>query len=443
MFVIGEAVWFPIALYVPALTFNQVTGIGVHTITPIVCAIVTFYTCVGGLKAVVWTDVVQSGLMYGSILLVMIKGTYDLGGLSVVLQRNDDSGRLISAEWTIDPTVRMSMLAVIIGGTLLRIQGTSIHQVGVQRFLSLPSSKDVKISLILSSLGVIILLGSCVYTGVLAYAFYYRCDPTTTGLAQAKDQIIPVYIMKVLENYPGLAGVFVSGVFSAALSSLSSSLNSLAAVVHEDFMKKFSKTPLTKMQSALIMRSTVIVVGIIGFCLVFVVEKLGTVMQLSATMQSITQGPLFAIFTIGMCLPWIKSESTITGGVMAFIIMAWICIKAQLAIATGDMVFRTKPVSIDGCDYYFGNVTISNVTNFVEDYPEKSIYHISFLWYCPLGFAITIILSILSSFIYGWNDTSEMDRDLIALPIHRFMKPRKYKSIDNITENYEKPKLIC
>lgn len=46
MFVIGEIVWFPIALYVPALTFNQVTGIGVHTITPIVCAIVTFYTCV-------------------------------------------------------------------------------------------------------------------------------------------------------------------------------------------------------------------------------------------------------------------------------------------------------------------------------------------------------------------------------------------------------------
>lgn len=46
MFVIGEAAWFPIALYVPALTFNQVTGIGVHTITPVVCAIVTFYTCV-------------------------------------------------------------------------------------------------------------------------------------------------------------------------------------------------------------------------------------------------------------------------------------------------------------------------------------------------------------------------------------------------------------
>lgn len=210
--------------------------------------------------------------------------------------------------WTLDPTVRMSMLAIIIGGTLLRIQGAAIHQVGVQRFLSLPSNKDVKYSLVLCSIGLLILLGSCVYTGALAYAFYYKCDPTTTGLAQAKDQIVPVYIMKVLENYPGLAGVFVSGVFSAALSSLSSSLNSLAAVIHEDFVKKLSKAPLTEKQSALVMRSTVVIVGIIGFCLVFVVEKLGTVMQLSATMQSITQGPLLAIFTIGMCLPWIKAK---------------------------------------------------------------------------------------------------------------------------------------
>lgn len=145
---------------------------------------------------------------------------------------------------------------------------------------------------------------------------------------------------------------------------------------------------------------------------------------------------------------------------MAFVIMAWICIKAQLAIATGNMVFKTKPVSIDGCDYDFGNITIANVTSFVEEYasriyfvfyckwflfissyPEKSIYHISFLWYCPLGFVITILLSVLSSFIFGWNDTSEVDINLIAAPIHRFMKLRKYKSVDEFSEEFKKPKL--
>lgn len=81
-------------MYVPALTFNQVSGIGVHTITPIVIIICTFYTTVGGIKGVVWTDAVQSVIMYGSLVVIMIKGTIDVGGFGVLWQRNLDGGRL-------------------------------------------------------------------------------------------------------------------------------------------------------------------------------------------------------------------------------------------------------------------------------------------------------------------------------------------------------------
>lgn len=71
------------------LTFrvHAVTGINVHQITPIVCIVCIFYTCVGGLKAVVWTDVVQTVMMFGAIFLVMIKGTVDVGGVDVVWDR--------------------------------------------------------------------------------------------------------------------------------------------------------------------------------------------------------------------------------------------------------------------------------------------------------------------------------------------------------------------
>lgn len=85
-------------MYVPALTFNQVSGIGVHTITPIVIIICTFYTTVGGMKGVVWTDTVQSVVMYGSLVVIMIKGTMDLGGFGVIWQRNLEGGRINSPE---------------------------------------------------------------------------------------------------------------------------------------------------------------------------------------------------------------------------------------------------------------------------------------------------------------------------------------------------------
>lgn len=82
----------------PALTFNQVSGIGIHTITPIVVIICTFYTCVGGIKGVVYTDVVQSVIMYGSLIVIMIKGTLDLGGFGTVWRINQEGGRLNTPE---------------------------------------------------------------------------------------------------------------------------------------------------------------------------------------------------------------------------------------------------------------------------------------------------------------------------------------------------------
>lgn len=88
----------PIMIYVPAMAFNQTTGIGIHIITPIVMTICIFYTCLGGIKAVVWTDVIQIVLVYSVMLLIAIKGTMSVGGLSTVIERNLASERFEAPE---------------------------------------------------------------------------------------------------------------------------------------------------------------------------------------------------------------------------------------------------------------------------------------------------------------------------------------------------------
>lgn len=85
-------------IYVPALAFNQLTSINVHVITPIVMAICIFYTCLGGLKAVVWSDVIQITIMYGTLLTIAIKGTISVGGFSTVIERNLASERIEAPE---------------------------------------------------------------------------------------------------------------------------------------------------------------------------------------------------------------------------------------------------------------------------------------------------------------------------------------------------------
>ena len=91
-------VWLPIAIYVPALAFNQTTGINIHIVTPVVMSVCIFYTCLGGIKAVIWTDVIQIVIMYGVMILIIVKGTMNIGGLGVLIERNLESGRFEAPE---------------------------------------------------------------------------------------------------------------------------------------------------------------------------------------------------------------------------------------------------------------------------------------------------------------------------------------------------------
>lgn len=88
--------YLPIVIYIPSLAFNQVTGVNVHITTWFVVFICVFYTCIGGLKAVVWTDVVQTFSMFGALILVAVKGTMDLkeGGFGVVMENAYRTNRL-------------------------------------------------------------------------------------------------------------------------------------------------------------------------------------------------------------------------------------------------------------------------------------------------------------------------------------------------------------
>ncbi|XP_036321348.1 sodium-coupled monocarboxylate transporter 1 isoform X1 [Rhagoletis pomonella] len=357
LFSIGTIFWLPIVIYVPALAFNQVTGINIHIVTPVVCIVCIFYTCVGGLKAVVWTDVLQTVIMVGSIVLVIIKGTIDVGGLTVVWERNLKGSRLELPEMTWDPSVRVSMLSVLLGATLFYVQVTAGNQVIMQRYLSLPGMKEVKGALLWFTIGIIALMGACFYNGLLLYATYHDCDPLSTKLAKVKDQLVPLLVMDILGVFPGMPGLFVAGVFSAALSSLSTGLNSLAAVILEDYIKPLGKTPLSERQTAFVMRLSVILMGALCVALVFVVERMGTVLQLSMTLGSITSGPLLGLFLIGVLIPWINGKSALAGGIASTCVVAWICIRAQLAISEGEIHYDEKPVSTYGCKYFFENFT--------------------------------------------------------------------------------------
>lgn len=119
---------------------------------------------------------------------------------------------------------------------------------------------------------------------------------------------MPLFVMDTLGELPGMTGLFIAGVFSAALSSLSTCLNSMSAVVLEDFVKPYVKRPLSSRATNWTMRLVVVGIGALCVALVYVVEHMGTVLQLTMSLESITNGPLFGIFTLGVFMPWINGN---------------------------------------------------------------------------------------------------------------------------------------
>ncbi|XP_033238513.1 sodium-coupled monocarboxylate transporter 1 isoform X6 [Drosophila pseudoobscura] len=429
LFIVDTTIWLPLCMYIPAITYSQVTGTGIYVITPIVCIICTFYTCVGGLKAVIWTDVIQSFVMFGSILAVCIKGTYDVGGLPVVLQRNEDSGRLNVPEWTWDPTVRLSMLSVIVGGTLHKMQSSDVNQVSIQRFLSLPSYEHAKRCMLVFTLLLIFLLSCCCYMGLVSYAVYHDCDPISTKLAKASDQLPSLLMMRTLGSWPGLPGLFVAGVFSAALSSLSTGLNSLACVVTQDIVRPLLRKPLTERQTAFWLRAIVVGFGFSCIGMVNIVEKLGNVIPLVTTTSAVTMGPLLGIYCMGVGLPWVKGKSVMVGSLVSFLALGWICVKAQLGKMNGEIRYPKMPVSVEGCDYSFDNATVFQA---IHDYSpsERNLYHLSFFWYTAFGGVICTVFSLLASLFFGWEDLSQMDPALITPCMRRFLPNKNCQAVN-------------
>lgn len=133
--------------------------------------------------------------------------------------------------------LRTSFWTVSLGLTTMWISNLGVSQGCIQRFLAVPDFNVAKNSVIIFTIGLIFIKSCSCLIGLIMYANYEDCDPVTTGHVKKLDQILPYYVMDVAGRIPGLPGLFVSGIFSAALSTLSSSLNTLAGTLYEDFIR--------------------------------------------------------------------------------------------------------------------------------------------------------------------------------------------------------------
>ncbi|XP_046397965.1 sodium-coupled monocarboxylate transporter 1-like [Ischnura elegans] len=459
LYLISSFLYIPIVIYLPALAFSQVTGFNLHLITPLVSLVCIFYTSLGGLKAVVWTDALQTVMMFFAMIVVVVIGTASLGGLGNVWQLNDESGRIEFFNFDPDPTVRHTFWNTVFGCVFSWMTHISVNQGMVQRFLAMPSLKKANIMIVFFTFGCLAITMMSCYCGLLIYATYRNCDRLSAKIVRASDQLLPYYVMDVAASLPGMPGLFMAGVFSAALSSMSTGLNAMSGVIYEDFIHPWLKVKISEERASTIMKIICVFIGLFCVGMVFIVENLGAVIQVSGSLGGITSGPMLAIFALGMLFPWVNSKGVLSGGITGMIVMGYISFGQQAAVAKGLIKFERKPVTTEGCGFLphnntflsYGTSIINATGAFMDPMTESSLagaavaamteveavqeqaafpFRISYTLYTMIGLFVTIAVGLVVSFLTGPTDPADVHIELLT-PVVRPLFAHRCKSGDD------------
>ncbi|XP_071487040.1 sodium-coupled monocarboxylate transporter 1-like [Diadema antillarum] len=420
-----------IVIYTPALALNAATGMSLSASILSTGAVCIFYTTIGGMKAVLWTDAFQTFVMAAGVIAVIIVGCIEVGGLDEVWRIASEGGRIVFFDMRADLTIRNSFWTVNIGSSMITVCTFGMNQAIVQRCLSLGSLKKARWAIFLAVMSQWVVVSLMCLSGVVMYAYYKDCDPFTSGKVHSPDQLMPYMVMEVFSDMPGIPGIFLASVLSASLSTLSSGVNALAAVTGEDACKMIWPD-LGGKKYAAVTKLLSLFYGLLAIAVAFLAKLMGDhVLSMGLSIFGITYGSVVATFVLGVCFPRVNSKGVLIGTFVSIGIMLW--------LKLGNLLMENPPssrlpLSTDGCpadgvenstyvDYYTTQIIQTEIgyTEFgshqseehVTRSPLDNFYSLSYLMYGPFGFLITMVAAVFFSGVTGFQDPNSVDKRLL------------------------------
>uniref|UniRef100_A0A673L2L6 Sodium-dependent multivitamin transporter n=1 Tax=Sinocyclocheilus rhinocerous TaxID=307959 RepID=A0A673L2L6_9TELE len=398
-FIFQMVIYMGVGIYTPALALNAVTGFhlwGAVLATGLVC---TLYTALGGLKAVVWTDVFQTVVMFTGQLAVIIVGVHQAGGLSDAWVKVRDGGRISGIDLNPDPTVRHTFWTLGVGGVFLMLSLYGVNQAQVQRYLSSRTEKEAVMScyMVFPCLQVALML-SCLM-GLVMYACYGNNSPLEQQYITSKDQMVLYFVMDMLQNFPGLPGLFVACLFSASLSTISSAFNSLATVTMVDLIKPHYS--MTEARATLLSKMLALSYGIICVAMAYVVHLMNSsVLQAALSIFGMVGGPLLGLFCLGIFFPCANSIGAVTGLAAGLVMAFWVGIGGFLS----RMPSSVQVLPLNSTNTVLAaseNITVFAVIDAARPAGLNGLYSLSYMWYSALNSSTVVLIGLIISFMTG------------------------------------------
>ena len=329
-----------IVLLLPAIALSAATGINMYVCIALMGVLCTIYTVLGGIEAVIWTDVLQVFVLLGGaiISLCIIVGSID-GGVAGIVEIAKADAKLDVVIWSWDYSI-MAVWVVVVGNLFANLVPYTTDQAVIQRYLTTKDEKAAARAIWTNA--ALVIPGSLVFyaVGTALYAFF----KSNAGLLEPtlkNDAIFPLFIAQQLPV--GVAGLVIAGVFAASMSSLDSSLNSVATALVTDFYRRFK--PDAEDHGCLVLaRTLTVILGVLATVASLVMASMDvrSLWFLFTKILGLLGGGLAGIFALGVFTRRTTGVGALVGAVTgsALTVFVWRCtsthffLYAAIGIAT-------------------------------------------------------------------------------------------------------------
>ncbi|MGM8851851.1 sodium:solute symporter [Salinicola halophyticus] len=296
LFLVARGLATGVVLYAPALVLSVVTGWDVNLTIVLMAVIAVSYTVLGGISAVIWTDVIQMFVLWlGAILSMVLMVSSLPGGWGDVFANGAANGMFDTIDLSLDPTVTYSLWAGLIGGMVMHVAYFGTDQSQIQRVLTSPSIAEGQRSLLIGGYLLVPQMLLFLFIGVMLAAYYQQHGLTAP---ENLNELFPRYVVNAFPV--GVTGLVIAGVFAAAMSSLDSALNSLSAVTVRDFYARYVKPEADEKHYLKASRWATIFWGLYATAFAFFAGNLGPVIEAVNRIGSWFYGALLGTFLLAV-----------------------------------------------------------------------------------------------------------------------------------------------
>jgi solute:Na+ symporter, SSS family len=333
-----------VRLFATAIPLALITGWPYEASIVVIGVLTVVYTYFGGIKAVVWVDALQMGLyLLGAVVTIAVIQMVVPSGWENVLVSSAAAGKMQVLDFSLDLSTPYTIFAGVLGGAFLTMASHGTDQLIVQRLLTCTDKRSAQKALVGSGVVVIVQFMLFLLVGLGLWAFYGGRQFDST------DEIFALFIVEQLP--PGLTGLLIAGVFAAAMSSLSSSINSLASATAYDYWAPMRGATADEERILRAGRLFTLVWAalLIGGAILFIpLSRETSAVEVALGVASLVYGGLLGAFALGVFTSRPNQTAAIVGiavgiGTVTFFrdAMAWpwyVLVGSTVTFVTGSIV---------------------------------------------------------------------------------------------------------